>query len=387
MRVSRFAGLLLIVLAAAGASAQDPAPAAAPPPAAPPPPNLAVEEDGAVDRGGLVTRYWQVNHEQPATIQKEMDTFLGGDVKVTPKGQNIVRIDAPREKWPIIEKLLEVVDAPVPQVYVEAKIIEIRYDSNLEIGVEAAYDRRKATGAAQPFFGKFTGNFNPDSYLEAIGTSRPFTGGSFEFQTVGTRAVEHGEYTYIIRALQERGTAEILSQPSIIATQGKKATINTGVSYPVQNVEVRGNQTVVTTEFKDTGIKLEITPTLVGRTYVALQLLAEDSQITTYVPGPEGSQNPVISKRSATTEVSVRDNETIIIGGLLTTATVSERRGLPILSDIPILGYLFGATMDSEVKNELVFFITPRILKHREQAVILPPGERRRIEEGPAAPR
>ncbi|MHC4859469.1 MAG: hypothetical protein ACYTDY_05195, partial [Planctomycetota bacterium] len=173
--------------------------------------------DGAVEVAGSVTRYWQVNHEDPSSLAKELKLyFKENDVSITPKGssKNILKITAPTEKWPLIEKLLEVVDVPSPQVFVEAKIIEIRYDSNLEFGFEATYDRRKATEAAQPFFGKFTGAFNPESYLDAIGTGKPFQGGEFDFKTVGGRAVEeHGEYSYILRALQERGSAEILSQP------------------------------------------------------------------------------------------------------------------------------------------------------------------------------
>jgi type IV pilus assembly protein PilQ len=276
-----------------------------------------------------------------------------------------------------VEKLLEVIDVPAPQVYVEAKIIEIKYDTNLEFGFEGSYNRRAATEGAQPFFGKFTGTFNPESYLESLGTSRPFQGGTFEFDRVNTE--EKGELSYVLRALQERGSAEILSQPSIIASQGKKAMITTGQRFPVQSVDVRGSQTIVTTKFEKTGIKLEITPSLVGRDYVSLDIKAEDSQVTERIPGPEGSLNPVISERTASTQVNVRDGETIIIGGLLSSSTIEAKAGLPLLMDIPILGYIFSSTRTQEVKAELVFFITPRIIKRKEQTVILPPGERKRI--------
>jgi type II secretory pathway component GspD/PulD (secretin) len=343
-----------------------------------PPETIDVGRDGSIGHDGVVTRYWQVNHEQPAELQKELQTYVGKDVQITARGLNSLRIDAPLEKWPIVEKLLEVLDEPAPQVFVEAKIIEIRYDTNLEFGWEGYYDRRKATDGAQPFFGSFVGAFNPESYLEAIGTDQPFQGGTFDFKTVGDSVEKHGEYAYVFRALQERGMVEILSQPSIIATQGKKATITTGKRFPVQSVEVRGTQTIVTTKFEQTGIKLEIDPKLIGRSFVTLGIDATDSQITDYVPGPEGSLNPVISERSAKSEVGVRDGETIIIGGLLSTATLEGKSGLPIISDIPLIGYLFSSFQSQETKAELVFFITPRIIKRREQTVILPPAERAR---------
>ncbi|MHC4860645.1 MAG: type II secretion system protein GspD, partial [Planctomycetota bacterium] len=137
----------------------------------------------------------------------------------------------------------------------------------------------------------------------------------------------------------------------------------------------------VTTKFQKTGITLNIKPTLVGREYVKMDINASDSQITELTPGPSGSLNPVISTRSAKTKVSVRDGETIIIGGLLSSSTIESKAGLPFLSDIPILGYLFSSTRTQEVKSELVFFITPRIIKRKEHTVILPPGERKRINQ------
>ena len=119
---------------------------------------------------------------------------------------------------------------------------------------------------------------------------------------------------------------------------------------------------------------------LVGREFVTLEIKAEDSQITERVPGPEGSINPVISSRSAETKVNVRDGETIIIGGLLSSATIESKAGIPIISDIPIIGFLFSSTRTQEVKGELVFFITPRIIKRQEATIIVPPIERDRIK-------
>ena len=378
MRTATATLLLLCIVLAPLASAQDA-------PAKPPENTMEVRPDGSVAANGRITRFWQVNHQVPAELQKELVKFLGPEaqskISIEAKGKNLLRIDAPEEKWPIIEKLLEVVDVPDPQVFVEAKIIEIKYDSNLEFGFEAGYNRRAATDAPQTFFGKFTGTFNPESYLEALGTSKPFQGGTFEFANTGKSVAEHGQFTAVIRALQERGHAELLSQPSIIALQGEKATINTGVEFPVQSVDIRGNQSVVTTTFKPTGITLEITPDLVGRDYVKLTIRAEDKQITDRIPGPEGSLLPVVSSRTANTKVSVRDGETIVIGGLLTNTTSESRSGLPLLSDIPILGYLFSSTRKTEVKSELVFFITPRIIKRKEMTVISPPAERTRLQE------
>lgn len=378
MRTGMVCLLLAVICVASPATAQE---------KSPPAESLKISSDGSIEhvggaKNGVIIRYWQVNHEEPATLVKELQPFLGADVKMTPRGKNMIRVEAPSAKWEVIEKLLDVIDVPEPQVYVEAKIIEIKYDSNLEFGFEAGYDRGQASPAGWPFFQAFTGNFNPESYLNAIATSSPFIGGTFGFKTADADWVaKHGEVTYILRALQERGSAEILSQPAILAMQGQKASITTGLKFPIQSTDVRGNQTFVTTKFEQTGIKLDITPKLVGRSYVTLSIKAEDSQITDEVPGPGGTINPVISERSATTEVNVRDGETIIIGGLLSRSKLEAKAGLPFISDIPIIGYAFSSTNWQEVKAELVFFITPKIIKRREQTVILPPGEKRRLSQ------
>jgi len=383
MRTGTVCLLLAALLLPAAPALADEAKKPAEKPEEKPEDQIRIDRDGTIEAEGRLIRYWQVNHVDPGRLGQELmvySKFLGDDVQIQAQGpKNILRIEAVPEKWPLIEELLDVLDVPEPQVFVEAKIIEIRHDSNLEFGVEALYDRRKAVEAAQPFFGSFRGNFNPETYLENLGTSTPFQGGEFDFRTVGSRNVaEHGEYSYIVRALQERGSAEILSKPSIIATQGKKATITTGEKFPVSSVSLRGSQTTVSTKFEQTGIKLEITPTLVGREAVTLEIFAEDSQVIERIAGPEGSQQPVISTRSARTQVNVRDEQTIIIGGLLTNSTIESKTGLPFFSDIPLLGYLFSATRTREVKAELIFFITPRIIKRQEASIIVPPGERRR---------
>lgn len=341
-------------------------------------PGIRVEKDGSIRQGARIVRMWPVNHRAPGDLAAEVLAFVPAGVSVTPKGPNILRIDAPEDVWPVIEKILAVVDVPEPQVFVEAKIIEIRHDSNLEFGFETSYDRRAATDAAQTFFGKFTGNFNPEGFTEAIATGKPFQGGTFEFRNSDGSIAKHGRFDYVLRALQERGSAELLSQPSILALQGETATINTGVEFPIQSVQVQGNTSNVTTKMEKTGITLSISPLLVGRDYVKLSISAEDKQITERIPGPNGSLNPVLSSRTASTKVSVRDGETIIIGGLLTSTTNESKSGLPLLSDLPLLSWLFSSTRKQTVKSELVFFITPRILKASGTRVILPPAEEER---------
>ncbi len=103
-----------------------------------------------------------------------------------------------------------------------------------------------------------------------------------------------------------------------------------------------------------------------------------------YVIGEGGVQQPVIATRNADTTVTIRDGETLIIGGLLSTSTVETQTRVPFLGDIPILGYLFGSKGHKKVKTELIFFITPRIIRARsgtEMRIVKPPELREIIGE------
>ena len=112
-----------------------------------------------------------------------------------------------------------------------------------------------------------------------------------------------------------------------------------------------------------------------------MKVTPEVSQVTGFVTLEGNVEVPVISTRNADTTVTVRDGETLIIGGLMSTATVEDRTQVPLLGDIPILGYLFGSTRKKEIKTELVFFITVRIVRARsgsEMRVIVPPELKKR---------
>jgi type II secretory pathway component GspD/PulD (secretin) len=276
-----------------------------------------------------------------------------------------------------MDRILAMLDKPLPQVYVQAKVIEIRYDSNLEFGVEASNDRNPATDAPNTFFRRADTTFNPPSYLESLRPgAAPFQGATAVFKLLGDDVSDHGALDFLVRAVQTKGTAEILSQPALIATEDRPASIITGEKIPVPSVETHGTTTIVRTLFEQTGIKLIITPLFIGREYVKMAVAPEVSAVREFISGGEGTQVPIIAKRSATTTVTVRDGETLIIGGLLTTSTIESRAQIPILGDIPLLGDLFGSRQTVDAKSEVVFFITPRIIRARtgvSLGVIRPP--------------
>jgi general secretion pathway protein D len=371
----------LVVALAAGALAQG----------SPEKPRFVFNPDGSITLpDGTIKKYYEsdfLDSGRLNSLVNELNAWKSdkGKFRVMPDQHTLEIIERP-ENIPLIERVIRMLDKPQPQVYVDAKVIEITYDSNFEFGVEFLFDKGPAIDSAQTFFRKVTGTFNPPSYLDSLrpGASQSFQGTELTFKLLGDNVEDEGALEYFIRAVQQRGNAEILSQPSLLATENKPANIHTGQKTPIPQVESRGSQTFVRTKFEDTGIKLNITPEFIGREHVRLKVKPEVSVVIDYITLEGGVQSPVISTRNADTTVTVRDGETLIIGGLLSTTTIEDRTSLPLLGDIPVLGYLFGSTQKKDVKTELVFFITPRIVRPRtgsEMRVIKPPELKKRTEE------
>jgi type II secretory pathway component GspD/PulD (secretin) len=225
------------------------------------------------------------------------------------------------------------------------------------------------------FFRGFSSSFKPGSFTEP----NP-SGLNLFFDDLGEK---YGVLQAEIHALQARGAASVLSEPSILAAQGQLATIITGTQTPISEVTVTGGSERISTTFKETGIKLNFMPLHIGGDYVKLRTRTEVSAVSGFLTtqGIDVSvQTPIISTRNAETVVTVRDGMTLVIGGLYAISEVDNKEGVPILGDIPVIKYLFSRTKKTKVKSELDFFVTPFIVRHRlDTGIIAPPGEKDRL--------
>lgn len=296
--------------------------------------------------------------------------------------ENLLILTFPPAYRDILGEFLDLFDVPEPQVHIKARIVELTLDSNLEYGTSLFFDRSTATsGNPSTFFQAFRTSFRPNTFT-APALSPLNSGLGIIFDDVG---MSEGTLIMHIEALQERGAANILSQPGIIATQGQLATLITGQETPLSEVVVTGSSTErITTTFKQTGIRLDFTPLHIGREFVKLRVRPEVSSITAYQEVKTSTstiQNPVIAQRNAETVVTIRDRMTLIIGGLYAVSDIDDRSGIPILGDIPVLRFLFSKTRKTKVKSELDFFITPNILRQRlDKNIFTPPGESGRLK-------
>jgi type IV pilus assembly protein PilQ len=161
-----------------------------------------------------------------------------------------------------------------------------------------------------------------------------------------------------IAALETSGNLKIVSNPRIITIDNKEATISQGKSIPVRKLTSEGT---VSTEFKDIKLELKVKPHITPEGSIILNVNAKKEELDPTIPSVEGV--PGTDKKEAKTNVIIKDGETLVIGGIYKTVNNDSQSGLPVAKDIPILGWLFKNKKKESQTNELLIFITPRIVK------------------------
>ncbi len=278
-----------------------------------------------------------------------------------------------------VMKMINELDRPPPQVMIQVLMAEVSLDDRVEMGLEFAIQDLLFSETA------YLGNNNtikgpPGNYDFVAGTDLGAAGatlGGFSFTITGE------DFNFLLRALQTEGRLEVLSRPSIMAEDNQKASISIGEDVPyVQGVSILSDgrtQTQVT--YQNVGIILDVTPHINPDGYVSLEVRPEISNRTdSTIPITEGVFAPVFTKREAETSVTVKDGETIVIGGLITTQDERSETKVPILGDIPGLGNLFRATITSKQKTELLIVLTPVVVRDERDARALSEKERDKID-------
>ena len=166
-----------------------------------------------------------------------------------------------------------------------------------------------------------------------------------------------------VHALQETGKLNILSRPYILTSNNQPATITVGQEVPYATGEsLTTGQSQTTTEYRDIGIILEVTPSINPDGLVNMTVRPEiSSQTGETVQISENLALPVFSTRTSETKVAIRDGQTIVIGGLMQDQTTESVSKVPLLGDIPLLGNLFRRTIQGTDKTELLIFLTPHV--------------------------
>ncbi len=305
-------------------------------------------------------------------------TILEGAVTITAdKLTNSLIIVASPIDYETVKDVIEKLDIPRRQVYVEAAIIEMGLSTSNELGFEframQPLDNNEITAFGGTNFGGIgpataTGpaafaNFNGMALGAVKGT---FTYRGQEFLNIGA----------LLRALQSDADVNVLSTPNILTSDNQKAEIMVGENVPFvtgqsQSPATGGGAILTTVDRRDVGISLKITPQITSEDNVKLDLYQEISNVTETAGLNPNVVGPSTSKRSASTTVVVKDRETMVIGGLIRDNVVTAERKVPFLGDIPLLGWLFKYRTSKVEKVNLMIFITPYIIKNEQDALAI----------------
>ena len=175
----------------------------------------------------------------------------------------------------------------------------------------------------------------------------------------------------IINALESRSQLQVLSAPSVVVRNNVQARLNTGTQIPVASTIINpdlntNTSTLSQVQFRQTGVTLQVTPRVGRDGLVFMEIEQEVSSPS--VTGPIIAGNISVDTNTLTTEVAVQSGDTIMLAGLIRDSSTQNRSGVPFLSRIPFIGALFGTQSNNTVREELVIFITPRVIRDPMEA-------------------
>ncbi|MEW6250617.1 MAG: secretin N-terminal domain-containing protein, partial [Planctomycetota bacterium] len=275
------------------------------------------------------------------------------------------------------ESILNVVrqlDQPPPQVMIQVLILEVLLDNSLELGVEFAFQDLQWAKA---------GVNDSTTFDYVVGTDLGAAGsglGGFTFTITGK------DFNFLFRTLQNEGTLNVLSRPQIVAMHNQEAEINVSNSVPYVTGSTITNLGQITTNVarEDVGIKLIVTPQINSDGFVRMEIEQEVSDISgSTVQLGQGVTAPIFFQRVTRTNVMVKDQETVVLGGLINERIENQEQKVPLLGDLPFIGLLFRHQTDTRRRAELLVVLTPHIVRTVEDYRALSASERDRLSVTP----
>ncbi|MEO7774789.1 MAG: type IV pilus secretin PilQ [Steroidobacteraceae bacterium] len=346
----------------------------------------------------LRTEYLQVNYAKASDISQLISSQSGatsssgrgGNTLLSSRGSvsvddrtNTLLIRDTAESLANIRQLVATLDIPVRQVLIEARIVVVNDDFSRDLGVRAGvtatrrngndglYATSGTAGAVDSVLGSAldnlaggsgspypievpTGAGAPGRYNVNLPVASP--AGSFALMVLGSDYIVDLE----LSAAQSEGRGRIISSPRLITANQKEASIEAGVEIPYQESASSGATTI---SFKKAVLSLKVTPLITPDNRVILDLNVKKDSVGQIIVGGAGQQVPSIDTREINTSVLVSDGQTAVLGGILETEQRETVKKVPYLGDVPVLGHLFKTTGKVDNKDELLIFVTPKILR------------------------
>jgi type IV pilus assembly protein PilQ len=323
-------------------------------------------QSAAVD---LITVTRVLSYAKAALMVTTLKRFLSprGDIIADDRSNSLIIRDVP-SVLPGIDDLIRQLDRKSQQVEIEARVVEASRAFARDIG-------------SQIGLGIFAGPNGSDVFGGASGTASPIvhpTGSTLPITAVGTteqlpllsnfpavaptsgfvfsRTAANYALDEIITAMENKGVGKLLSEPEGVTQNNEKLTVKQGEEIPIQTTI---NDTV-SVQYVDAVLKLEVTPQITADGTVFLDVDVENTQVDNGIPRIQGI--PALDTQAATTKVLIRDGGTVVVGGVIVSSQQNNVNQVPVIGSIPLIGHLFKETSVSVTSQELLFFVTPRIL-------------------------
>jgi type IV pilus assembly protein PilQ len=273
---------------------------------------------------------------------------------------------------PVIDHLLKEMDKKSKQVEIEVRVVSANKSFSRDLGSQLAFAFAAGhnqgggvstvgtspdihTGPTPPLVNGMGGSGGSSTGASLplntnLGATTPTSGLSYLFGSTNFALDE------VISAAESRGDGKLLSKPRVATQNNVKATVKQGVEIPIQTVV---NNTI-SVQYVDAVLELEVTPLVTAEGTVFLDVHVENTQIDPAIPRVEGI--PALDTESADTKILVNNGGTVVIGGIIITSSQTTTNEVPFLGEIPVIGYLFKHLSVMTSSQELLFFLTPRIL-------------------------
>jgi pilus assembly protein CpaC len=333
------------------------------------------------NRAGGIQRFEVSVHRDLSTLQQQMKTLFPGEpIRVYGNGKDVVVSGTVSSKY-VVEKAAEVAGGYVEkkedvvnllkqqegvatqQVLLRVRFAEVSRSAMSELGVSFFSDGRG---------GKFGRSTTQQFAAPFFDQGEPMLGKALVFSDYLNLFLFDAKNSLgaSIRALQNKGLFQSLAEPNLIAENGKEASFLAGGEYPYPVVQGQSGGQSVTIQFKEFGVKLNFTPTIVGDDLIKLKVKPEVSSLDfANAVTLQGFRVPAISTRRTETEVELQNGQTFAIAGLMNNNVTSQMQKIPGIGDIPILGLLFRSKAAQKNQTELVVMITPTILRRNSTGV------------------
>jgi len=311
--------------------------------------------------------------QQPIAQDSQPQMFTGAStggeamvaegVRIIPdETTNSIVILGTPEDYAVMLTALQQIDIAPRQVMIEAIVAEVTLTDNLRFGLQWLI-QNDVKLQVEPFENDI--NLSGPLAFQSL-----ISGATLTYTALDLA----GNTKLLIQSLADDNKAKILSSPHILVSDNREARLQVGDQIPIStsttSTPIGGiiptNTTTSTIQYKDTGTILKVKPQVNDSGLVALEISQEVSKAN--IVNVLGTQQYQITKRDISTNLVAQDGQTIVLGGLIDETTSKGRSGIPFLSKIPILGYLFGSTIDDTTRTELIILLTPHVIRNKQES-------------------